>query len=154
MGENIVLLARPHPFIARHMKKFLEDNGYRPLPIADLSELDTVPVGDVKAAVISTSLVSDVEDSYADVFNEIRSKFPQLPVLFATLGNPEDMIGLITHTLESDDLKPQVLEVKFESVADRRLGKADTFVLIHKNCLTTDKGINMLTKMFKSHLGV
>lgn len=154
MSENIVILARPHPFIARHMKKFLEDHGYRPLPIKALSELDAVPVGDVKAAVISTSLISDVEGSYADVFNEIRSKFPDLPVLFATMGNPDDMIGPITNTLASDDLKPLVVEVKFESVADRRLGQTDTFILIHKNCLTTDKGIDMLSKMFRSHLGV
>ena len=95
-----------------------------------------------------------MEGRYADVFNEIRSKFPDLPVLFATLGNPDDMIGPITNTLASDDLKPLVVEVKFESVADRRLGQTDTFILIHKNCLTTDKGIDMLSKMFRSHLGV
>ncbi|MCH8837398.1 MAG: hypothetical protein IIA60_06300 [Candidatus Marinimicrobia bacterium] len=154
MADNIVILARPHPFIARHMKKFLEEHGYRPLPIKALSELDAVPAGEVKAAVISTSLVSDVEESYADVFNQIRSKFPDLPVLFATLGNPDDMIGPIAHSLASVDLKPNVLEVKLESVADRRLGQADTFILVHKNCLTTDKGIDMLTKMFKAHLGV
>ncbi len=151
--SNIVILARPHPFIAKHMTKFLTDNGYTPHPIKHTKELALLPPDQVKGAVISTSVISDVEEGYEDVFHKIRDRYPGLPIMFATLGNPADMILPLERALGSNDFSPTVVEVKFEAVQDRRLGNEDLIVLIHKNCLTTEKGLDMTAKMVKSHFG-
>jgi hypothetical protein len=136
------------------MKKFLVDQGFTPLPIVDLSDLGHVgDDGVVRGAVISTSLTATQGESYADVFRHIRKEYPGLPVIFATMGNPDDMIGPIGNALSSESLKAEVLEVKSANRDHPSLGKENTFLLVHKNCVAKPEAIEMTAGMIAKHFG-
>lgn len=151
---NTVLLARPHPFIAEHMKKFLTENGYTPTPLHDLVELKNYKAEGIKGAVISTSVVSDIEGTYIDVLKAIRDEYPNVPVMLATLGKPADMMGSISRSLREISADAELLEVATNNISAPGLGTTSTYVLIHKNCLTSPEGIVLATKMTQSHFGL
>lgn len=151
---NRVLLARPHPFIAEHMKKFLTEHGYTPTPLHDLAELKNYKAEAIKGAIISTSVVSDIEGTYIDVLKAIRNEYPNVPVMLATLGKPSDMMGPISRSLKEISPDAELLEVAPNNTSAPGLGTTGTYVLLHKNCLTSPEGIVMATKMTQSHFGL
>ena len=153
-GTRYVVLARPHPFIAEHMKKFLSEQGYTPLPIQQITELEGLAAqGTVVGAVISTSLTSVSGESYVDDFRHLRDKYPDMRVMFATLGNPEDMLRPIARAISSDSLDAHVLEVKAANQHDPSIGAKDTFLLVHKNCVAKPESIRMTAAMVGRHFG-
>ncbi len=151
--DKIVILARPHPFIAEHMKKFLIDKGYTPHPITEIHELDQLDASTMKGIVISTSVVSSIGDSYLDVFQGIRAKYADMPIIFATLGQIEDMIKPISHAISTETDPAKVVVVSPATVGDPSLGTKNTFMLVHKNDLIEPESIKMTSRMIDAHFG-
>lgn len=153
-GNKYVVLARPHPFIAEHMKKFLSEQGYTPLPILQITELEGLAAqGTVVGAVISTSLTSLSGESYVDDFRHLRDKYPDIRVMFATLDHPEDMLIPIARAISSDSLDAHVLEVKASNEQHPSIGARDTFLLVHKDCVAKPESIRMTAAMVGRHFG-
>lgn len=87
-----VLLARPSLFIVNEMKPFIELTGYEPRPLRNLEILDKISQEQVAGTVISTAINSDVKESMEEVISRIRSRFPNMPVVLATLVDFEHLI--------------------------------------------------------------
>lgn len=51
-----VLLARPHPFIVSEMGPFLEQNGFSPQQLGELSELIRLSASKLSGAIISHAI--------------------------------------------------------------------------------------------------
>lgn len=150
--ENIVILARPHPFIAQHMKKFLVDLGYTPFPIQgpdDLKNLTNTQA--IKGAIISTSLTSESGESYVDDFKHLREKFPDLPIMFATLGKIDDMLKPVSHAIAAEAAGAKVIEVNADNLNHPGLGTKDIFLLVHKDGVANADTIPVTAQMLAKH---
>ena len=148
-----VILARPHPFIASEMQEFLRANGFEPMPIESIKELDTLDAEEVAGAVISTSVVSSVTESPHDVLVGLRAHVKGVPVVFASLVE----FGLIKDSILKalsgvvDDPKLEPLDEK--SYSDPSLGSEKTFVVIHKDDLADEKKRFIADKVIGKHFG-
>lgn len=150
--EKIIILARPHPFIAKHMKEFLIDQGYTPFPIQAPEDLGNITnTQNVKGAIISTSLTSASGESYVDDFNHLRDKFPELPIMFATLGNIEDMLKPVTHSITAIDGDANVVEVNSANVDHSGLGSKNTYFLVHKDGVANEDAMPVTAKIMAKH---
>jgi len=130
-----VLLARPSPFIVDSMKEFLKQVSFASDPISTINDLVSRNLNEYRAAIISTAVNSPIQESYADVYAILREKAPDLPIIFATLGNVDNMSQYIVRTVEA------VTGGKAELIrADRprEAGEAPEKVfLIHKENIET-----------------
>lgn len=75
-----VVLARPHPFIRKPMTELLGKLGYT--PVADGSS--SRPAG----VIVSSSVTSEA-GSFEDVLKMVSQKYAGVPLIVATLLNPE-----------------------------------------------------------------
>lgn len=107
----------------------------------------------MKGTVISTSVVSSAGDSYLDVFQGIRAKYPDMPIIFATLGRIEDMIKPISHAISTETDPAKVIVVSPATAGDPSLGTKNTFMLVHKNDLIEPERIKLASKMIDAHFG-
>lgn len=82
--NNHILLARPHPFIKDRMKPLLESCGFRITQIASPGSLDQL-AAPPDGAVVSLAVASDVRETASEVATALRSRWPELPLLFAAL---------------------------------------------------------------------
>ena len=153
-GNKYVVLARPHPFIAEHMKKILTEQGYTPVPIQQVTELEELAAqGTVVGAVISTSITSVSGESYVDDFRHLRDMYPDLRVMFATLAKPEDLLQPIARAISSDTLNANVLEINSANQQHPSIGARDTFLLLHEDCVAKPESIRMTAAMVGRHFG-
>ncbi len=130
--SKIIILGRPHPMIVESMKEFMERNGYEPFAISKIQDLKNIPhTGKVHGAVISTAVKSVVKESYIEVFQEIRKLYPDLPVLFATIGNAESMAKILSLTL-SKIIKDSVLYIADHNTQLNNLNLKKTFLIINR----------------------
>src|SRR5438552_2276016 len=125
--SKIVILGRPHPMIVESMKEFMKRNGYEPFPLSKIGDLKNIPhTGKIHGAVISTAVESVVKESYIEVFQEIRKLYPEIPVLFATIGKVEGMAKILSMTL-SKIVPDSILHIAAQNIQLNNLNLKNTF---------------------------
>lgn len=131
-NEKLVILARPHPFIADSMKAFLSRNGYTPMVIADLDIIGTLSQEAIKGAVISTSAIAE-GGNIETIFEKVRRELPEIAVVFATLLETDQAISMLSAELADHLDRPKFIPINAMSAKDPALGTADGYVIIHKD---------------------
>lgn len=129
MQENTVLLARPHPFIVERMTEFLARNRYATRSVADGED---VPDGAVKGVVISTS-VAATSWRVGQTFRKVRERLPDVPILFATLMQPEQALAALKAELAGMVDDPVFVTLDGPPAAHAGLGAANVFLVVHKD---------------------
>lgn len=132
--SKTVLLARPHPFIVKEMKPFLEQNGYKivkPDSITDLAR----QARQAQAAVISLAVVSEFSTSAEEVLTEIRKVNPSMPIILASLLSLDKVSSAITRILNSQDLQAQIVGAS-STINSGGLTAKDYIVYLAKDDLT------------------
>jgi hypothetical protein len=135
---NKVILARPNPFIVDKMKGFLVNCGYTPTPLKDLHDIDNMASDGVVGAVVSTTVVSSVDESAEDVVIALRKHFGPIPVMFASMVPEEAIKETLKRKLKKVSDNPRVLSVK-KAYMDHSLGDADTFLVVAQADLEDQK---------------
>lgn len=149
--KNIVILARPHSIIVDTIKNYLVRNNYTTHSLKTLSEINEINYLDkVKGVVISTAVNSEVKESYIETFSEIRKKLPNVPIIFTTVVNNENMSKLISLTISRIIENFKIFKINNESLLDNSLGSISSFVLVSKEEIDTKPEIanNILKKHF------
>lgn len=150
-SEKLVLLTRPHPFIVAHMKEFINRIGYAPKPIQALDELKRFSPVNVKGAVISTAVDTQIEESYEQVFQEVRSVFPKLPILFATLADAVQMEKALNNRLSTSVPGIRVVTVREMSPLMADFGTPNVIPLLHLDDIKTPERAAKIDPLIRAH---
>lgn len=148
----IVLLARPHPMIVTEMRRFLEENDYEPLPLSELLEKPREDPRAITGGVISTSLTSKVREPVEEVARRLREWYPDLPLVFATIGERQVMARALARKLRSAIGTLGVLDALEVRESDERLGRPDHVLLLHRDDLVVSAGSSEIPLVVKRHL--
>lgn len=149
--EKIVLMARPHPFIMEPMSEFIQRNGYIPRSLTNLDELKRVAMVAVQGAVISLATVATIQESYLQVLQEIRKMFPKLPVVFATMGDAEQMAVSLTAIISTHIPGSTIVTIQSAETSIETLGSAATFLLVHLDDLKTPARAVKVDRLLQAH---
>jgi hypothetical protein len=99
MNRKIVL-ARPNQIIVNYMRSLVLKTGCDPHPIQDLEEIYKIEESLIGAIVISTSVSSVVKQDYLEVLKEVLDKFPNKPVVLATLSSTTSLEKIVSRKLK------------------------------------------------------
>ena len=149
-----ILLARPHPFIVSEMRPFLEQNGFSPLPIKDISELEGLASTSLSGAIISLAVQSTIDESAEMVFEAIRKQFPYLPVAFAGMLDTSMASKAIKRVLPESIGTYHVITADTNNEHRVELGRPSTFVYIRNSDLSTPDTMKIVTLMLQRHFSV
>jgi len=127
--SNMILLARPHPFIVTGMKPFLEANGFSPKKLEKYSDLSAQITG-ASGAIISLAVESSIKESMEQVYAEVRRVSPALPLMFAGMLGFSAMKGTLRRLAKSEGVEAELLGMDAESENHPGLGKLNTFLYI------------------------
>jgi hypothetical protein len=144
-----VLLARPHPEIRPHMETFLKGLGFAPRGLASLDELPAKSTG-LAGVVISTAVKATLAESYPEVFAAVFERFPNLPVMFATLGGVEAMRHNLEHMLRRHVEDARVV-VPDDGLS--KVGRREVFVLVTKADITDAERLLLAKPMVRRFFG-
>lgn len=110
-GNSVVLMARPHPFVATAMRDLLKTLGCTPLG-PDGERAGTVPVG----VIISLALQSSVRESAVDVFARVRATYRRSPVVFVSLADTSSIIAGLERSLQVVQGPPRIVTLNDSDV--------------------------------------
>jgi len=82
---RLVVLARPNFLIVEDMRAFLRKNGFEPVRLTTLEDFHGLRFEAVAGVVISTAVISSIEQSPLEVLELVRGDMSEVPVAFATL---------------------------------------------------------------------
>lgn len=82
--------------------------------------------------MISTSLTSSVREPVEEVARRLREWYPELPLVFATIGERQVMARALARKLRSATGTLGVLDALEVSAGDARLGRTDHVLLLHR----------------------
>jgi hypothetical protein len=144
-----VLLARPHSFIVAEMRPFLERSGYQPVKLESIGDIQFGKLGTFSGAIISTAVVSSIAAKPAEVFAELRKKYPSLPVIFAGLTEFDSVVQVIERIVH--DLHPAATILSFNGKAEahQRLGERDVFLFMSKDDISSAAAENIVRRHFR-----
>mgnify|MGYP006281342949 CR=1 FL=1 len=153
MNNSTVILARPSFFIVNEMRSFMEDTGFDPAPLQDMSQLDQLNISpaSVKGTVISTAVRSDVPEGYAEVLKILRNRYTNIPAAFATLVDFDTMAKAIRLKMEGIIDNPHVLPINRDTLHDRKLGKPETLLVIRKDDITSPESRSLAEQILNRH---
>ena len=149
--KNKILLARPHPFIVSEMKPFLEQSGFSPLPIKDISELEGLASTSLSGAIISLAVQSTIDESAVMVFEAIRKQFPYLQVAFAGMLDASMASKAIKRVLPESIGNYHVIAADKNNERRVELGQPSTFVYIRDSDLSTPDTAKIAALMLQRH---
>lgn len=149
--KNQILLARPHPFIVSEMIPFLEQTGFSPLPIKDISQLAGLASSSFGGAIISLAVQSTINESAEMVFEAIRKQFPYLPVVFAGMLDTTMASKAIKRMFPESIGKCQVIAVEKNNERSNDLGQPSTFIYIRNTDLFAPDTARIAAMMLKRH---
>lgn len=151
-NDKLVILARPHPFIADSMKALLSRNGYTPMAIDDLSIIKTLPRETIKGVVISTSVVAE-GGNIEETFEKVRRMLPGVPIVFATLLETDQAISMLSAELAARLDTPKFIPVSALSADDPALGTAGGYVIIRKDQIDDPIAAQNADRIVLKHFG-
>lgn len=151
-NEKLVILARPHPFIADSMKALLSRNGYTPMAIEDFNIIETLPREAIMGAVISTSVVAE-GGNIEEIFGKVRHMLPEVPIVFATLLETDQAISMLSAELAACMGAPKFIPISALSADEPALGTADGYVIIRKDQIDDPIAAQNADRIVRRHFG-
>ena len=133
--EKYVVLGRPHPFIVDAMKTFLKSAGYTPKPMADESELNSLPLNSVHGLVVSTSMTTNI----SEIEQKIRAVKSNLPVLVETLLDAQKAKPLVEPIVKAISSNAKLYSLADYVSHQAHLGTADAFLVLNKDELSGEQ---------------
>jgi len=147
-----VLIARPHPFIVDAMKPFLEELGFATQKLDRVSDLGA-KAANTSGAVISLALSSSIPESAEEVFSSLRRASTRVPVLFASMLEPEQANAALAKIAKMSGHVLNALNTKSPSSNWAKLGSQETFVYLSKDDLTSPERRAVAAKLVQRHFG-
>lgn len=105
-GAKLVLMARPHPFIASAMRDLLSTLGWQPAT-PDAERPGLRPVG----IVISLALQSSIAAAPVEVFRRVQQAYPRTPVVFASLADTATIFAGLERLLAGEPSAPPLRRI-------------------------------------------
>jgi hypothetical protein len=121
-GAPVVLMARPHPFVATAMRDLLATLGCTPIA-PDSERVGITPVG----VVISLALQSSVRESAVEVYERIRATYRRSPVVFVSLADTATILAGLERSLKNLPSPPHVV-----TLDDTTVGTPGTALFLTK----------------------
>jgi hypothetical protein len=148
--RKLVVLARPNFLIVEHMRAFLRLNGFEPVRLTALADFHSMQFDAVAGVVISSAVISSIEQSAAEVLDAVRTDMPRVPVAFATLVDFEKSSLGLRSTVFSGR---QVPLVPSDSMLPdgMALGGPDTYLVLRRDDLGDEAG--PAGDLIKQHFG-
>jgi len=148
--EKRILLARPHPFIVKEMRPFLEELGYVPVPVNSMEQLAQELAHPAHGAIISTAISSTVNADAASVFRMIRERSVRLPVVFAGMADLETV-----KVVAERAVKALVASPMFAGPQAYRAGvdRTSSFLVLRKDDLVAGTSHDAVLRALRSHFG-
>jgi predicted RND superfamily exporter protein len=144
-------LARPNQIIVNYMRSLVLKTGCDPHPIQDLEEIYKIEESLIGAIVISTSVSSVVKQDYLEVLKEVLDKFPNKPVVLATLSSAESLEKVVSRSLldwgvhrklsDTDSSQSLSAKLHIQVISKKDLTDESTF----------DKALLQLRQLLASH---
>ncbi|MCK9199867.1 MAG: hypothetical protein M0P59_06175 [Gallionella sp.] len=147
--EKKVLLARPHAFIVSEMRPFLERNGYQPTKLESIDDMHSGKLGSFSGAIISTAVVSSIAAKPAEVFAELRKRYPSLPVIFAGLTAFDSTLSTIQRIVHEVHPGSTILPFNARAEEHSRLGERDVFLFLNKDDIASAAAERILRQHFR-----
>lgn len=144
-----VLLARPHAFIIAEMRPFLERSGYQPVKLESIGDIQSGKLGVFSGAIISTAVVSSIAEKPAEVFAELRKKYPSLPVIFAGLTEFSSTIPAIERIVHALHSGAEIVPLSANTEDHPRLGERDVFLFLSKDDIASTAAERILRRHFR-----
>ena len=131
--SKIVVLARPHPFIATEMRPLLENLGYqtkKPELLVDLDSMGRMAAG----AVVSLAISSPIGETAEAVVRRLGAASDKLPLIFTSMLPFEQARQNLVRIAQAIQMSVTVLGVEDAMANASKLGKREAFVYL-SNCL-------------------
>lgn len=151
--DNMILLARPNYFLVNDMQNFISENGFTPKPLKNLNDLNALSMNQVKGVVISTAVSSNVDVSYMDVVNRVRSHKPGVPIVFATMVDYEMMKKSVMLNLEKSFSSPVVANINNYDQAASSTKAENMFLMLHKDEISNSELRKVAGRQIGKHFG-
>ena len=148
--SKTVLIARPHTFIVSVMKPFLEEAGFSTVKLEHISGLTSQTSG-IAGAVISLALSSSIPESAEEVFLQLKSVSPRVPVLFAAMLSLEQARSALERIAKRASIQANIMGVDLTPAAAAQLGHPDTFFYLSKDDLTSPERSKAAARLVQRH---
>jgi hypothetical protein len=146
-----VLLARPHPFVEREMRPFIENEGF----LLEKLENTAAFAGQARTchgAIISLALSSSIPESAEEISVMLRNGNPGVSLVFAALMDLQTATFRLQKVASALGIQTTVLGVDAGNLNHRALGKPATFLYISKEDLMADESRKIAAKLLKKHI--
>lgn len=150
--EKLVLIARPHTFIVSVMKPFLEESGFETAKLEHISALASQTTG-ISGAVISLALSSSITESAEEVFLKLKTLAPRVPVLFAAMLSFEQARPALERIAKKAGIHVTIMGVDPTPATAAQLGRAETFLYLSKDDLTSLERRAVAARLIQRHFG-
>lgn len=145
-----VLIARPHTFIVSVMKPFLEACGYGTNQLKHIGDLSSLSNG-AAGAVISLALSSSIAETAEQVFLQLKSAAPRVPVLFAAMLTLQQARPALERIAKQAGMEPSIVGVDASPATGAQLGRQETFLYFSKDDLTSPERRAMAMRLIQRH---
>ncbi|MBI2837315.1 MAG: hypothetical protein HYX75_03315 [Acidobacteria bacterium] len=151
VANGRILLARTHPFMVDVVRPFLTANGWSPEALADLADLARIGTRGYAGSIISTAPHGSVRQTYLQVFEALRGRYPNLPVAFTTLVDWDSIEHALRLQLSVSMAKPEILPVLAGTLASPALGSPTGILVIRKEDLTDPSAAGLTAQILRRH---
>lgn len=132
------------------MKPFLEEGGYATDKLEHISSLSTLS-GGAAGAVVSLALSSAIAESAAEVFLQLRSAAPRVPILFAAMLPLAQARPTLERIAKQAGIESNVLGVDATPAESAQLGRQETFLYLSKDDLTSPERRAIAARLIQRH---
>ena len=126
--KNKILLARPNAIIIKHMQALITDAKCTSIKLNNLDELAQIDQSTVKAIVISTAVVSTINETYLEAMKRVCAEFRETPpLILATLTDTSNIIKVVKQSFGET--------LHLNTLDDHEMSKKNMAIVIHKSDL-------------------
>ena len=145
-----VIMGRPHPLIVQSMRFVLKETGYQPVSYRQMNHLAS---DSVVGTVVSTSVTNDQSMTFDQVLNAIRGRFPNIPLVVATIMNIDFAATMVEKIFIEHEIQDSVVKLSQWNSAPRALpGHAEArALLVHRDELEASESRTTFQKAIHQH---
>lgn len=148
---NKVLLARPHAFIVKEMRPFLEAAGYQPEALANLGDVSRQKLAGYDGAIISMAVVSSIPARADEVLGALRQSDPNLPVIFAGLNDFQQARSAVERIVKPLHPNAEIITSTAQNESHGALGRAHVFLYLSKDDLSAPASAESAARILRQH---
>lgn len=145
-----VIMGRPHPLIVHAMQSLLTSAGYQPVSYQQMSH---VKPASISGAVLSTSVTNDQSMTFEQVLLAIYEKLPGIPLVVATIMNPDFAASMLERVLKKAKIASPVIALsKWHSQPQLfPKGRGEATLLVHRDELENPHSRMQFEQAIRQH---